>query len=328
MNIKNGLVLVGIVVLACGFLYKKQIIDTNGSGKQEVALILPAVHPSMEAIQKGFIDTLAESMPDVHVVVYNANGNKTLLKGQTEKIVRGNYSACCTIGTNASTMMAAVLDKHHSQMTLIAVAIAPEVSERLMHLYKKVTGITDHADKQKQIESLLAVKKVRKPVLVYDPASNPGFEKDKEEYATIFKTYGITLDSIPVYSMQEVYQKLTGTIASYDLVLTLTDHTVCSAMDAIIKLCNQHGVTLYTSELDSNDKGAALSYGVQEREYGVRAAELLHELQKTGNLPAFTTSGPFYLKINKKAAEMQNVVIPEKLSLQATQILYQGEDHA
>lgn len=327
MNIRNIVIGLGVIVFACGLFYKEQSTGQHAASKRQVALILPAVHPSMEAIQEGFVSTLREFMPHVEVVVYNANGNKTLMKGQAEKIVRQRYDACCAVGTNASTMLATVLQKNDSKMPLIAVAVSPEVSERLIGSYNKVTGITDQVDKKKQIEVLLALKEIKNPVLVYDPASNPGFEKDREEYLNIFKKYGIVLSALPVNSIQEVYQKLSGTITSYDLVLTLTDHTVCAAMDAIIKLCNQHGVTLYTSELDSNDKGAALSYGVSEREYGVKAAQLLGKVYENEYIPHFEKSGPFYLKINKEAAALQKVALSGNILLSGMKIVYQGDVH-
>lgn len=321
---KYGLVGLVIVVLVATVVYPYFFSSKKSSGKQ-IALILPAVHPSMDAIEKGCIETLAQLIPDAQVTVYNANGNKTLLKGQAEKIVRQKYDGCCAIGTNASTMMATILEKNQSNMPLVAIAVSPEVAQRLSSLYEYVTGVTDHADKKQQIEVLLRLKEVKHPVLVYDPGSNPAFEEDKKEYETLFQQHGIMLSAISVYSMQEVYQKLSGTIASYDLVLTLTDHTVCAAMDALIKLCSQHGVTLYTSELDSNDKGAALSYGVQEREYGVTAAHLLEKIYTTGSLVPFKKSGPFYLKINKKTATVQGLTNLENVVVPDVTVIYGGE---
>lgn len=320
---KYGVVVIAIAVTVVSIFYTSSSTRSQSYSKK-IALILPAVHPSMEAIQNGCIETLKTLIPDAHVTVYNANGNKTLLKGQAEKIVRHKYDGCCAIGTNASTMMATILEKNQSAMPLVAIAVAPEVAERLNALYRYVTGVTDRADKTEQVEVLLQLKKIKKPVLVYDPGSNPGFEADKKEYENLFKKHGITLFSIPVYSIQEVYQKLSGTIASYDLVLTLTDHTVCAAMDALIKLCNQHGVTLYTSELDSNDKGAVLSYGVKEREYGVAAAGLLQKVYTTNEKVPFVQSGPFYLKINKETALRQNLTIPENNSILGVAVIYGG----
>lgn len=326
MNIKYVFIGIIIVAVITGMTYSSFL--SSKKTRKEVALILPAVHPSMEAIKEGFIATLQESMPGVHVVVYNANGNKTLLKGQAEKIVRQHYNACVAVGTNSSKMVANALAKNKGTMPLTAVAVSNDTYYDLLQIFPRVTAIIDAVDKRQQIEALLALKKVKNPLLVYDPGSSPAFEDDRKEFEKLFQEHGITLAALPVYSLQEVYQKLAGRIALYDLVLTLTDHTLCSAMDALVKLCNQHGVTLYTSELDSSEKGAALSYGVQERQYGVKAARLLKKYYQGTTLPDATKNGPFYLKINKKAAALQNLVVPLNVELPTVSVIYKKEVHA
>lgn len=313
MNTKIYGLMIIVIAFIIGGYYTFRSTTTVLSVK--IALLVPAVHPSMDAIEKGLLTTLKKTMPEAHVDVYNANGNKVLLKGQVEKIVNGSYDMCCAVGSNASTSMVTTLEKYHKTMPLLAISIYKNVAQELYQKYPYVTAITDYDYDfiEKRIELIMKLKDVKHPVIVYDGSSNAHFEQDIKDYKKVFEKYGITLSSIPVYSLQEVYQKLVGTISAYDLVITFTDHTICSAMDALVKLCNQHGITLYTAELDSNDKGAAVSFGVQEKDYGVLAADMISDIYANNVIVPFRKNGPYYLKINRKAAELQNLILPSNI---------------
>ena len=261
-----------IVVALVFFATKKE----QSLATKRVALLVPAVHPSMYQIEQGFISTLRKELPQVVIDSYNANGDKVLMKGQVEKITSDNYDLIFTIGTNASQLTKTALTKKHKTTPLLFAAVSDPIKRGIVNPENPedaVSGVVDSCDRNDQINLLLLAKPtIKRMLLVYDPSSNPALEEEKNKLTALFAQRGITLSSVSVFALKEIQQKVPALLGNNDVVITLTDHTVCSGMDSLIKLCNQQGITLFTSELDSNDKGAALSYGVHEAEYGIENA--------------------------------------------------------
>jgi putative ABC transport system substrate-binding protein len=285
-----------------------------------VALLLPAVHPSMHQIEQGFISTLSQELPTVIIDRYNANGDKVLMKGQVEKITNDRYDLIFTVGTNASQLTKTALVKKHKTTPLLFAAVSDPVKRGIVdpeNPEDAVSGIVDSHNCEDQIDMLLLAKPNTKNILlVYDPSCNPALEEEKNKLVSSCAKRGITLSSVSIFALKELQQKVPALLGNNDVVMTLTDHTLCSGMDSLIKICNQHGVTLFTSELDSNDKGAALSYGVHEREYGSEAAQkataILKEKIPAYNVP-ITPLKNFYLKVNSTTAPLQQVILSSTL---------------
>ena len=285
----------------------------------KIALLVPAVHPSMDHISDGFVRTIKELLPEAHVDVYNPNGNKVLMKGQAEEIVAKHYDAACGIGTNASQMLKNTSDKKQVKLPVVFAAVSHPEKIGLIDDKGMVTGVTDHYNRYDQINLLLQIKDIKTPLLLFNPSSNPALENDAAQMKQAFAQHGISLTIMPLYHPNEMYQKISSCITQHDTILTLTDHAICSAMDTLVKLCNRHGVTLITSELDSNNKGAAISYGVSERDYGILSAQKVSDIIINKKHPQdvpVTAIEPFYLKLNRSTLEQQNVHIkPELLDL-------------
>ncbi len=315
---KSALIIACITIIAYA-TYQLYTPATNPSLKK-VAILLPAVHPSMHAIEQGFSTTLKEKMDDCSITVFNANGDKVLMKGQVEKITNDPYDLIFTVGTTASQMTKTALTKKNKATPLIFAAISDPVKRGIINpntTQEAVTGVIESYDYNDQVNLLLEAKPTTKHVvIVYDPSSNPALEELKLTLQQAFANRGITTDGVAVYTLKDLQQKVPAFLTNADVLVTLTDHTVCSGMDMLIKLCNRSGVTLFTSELDSNDKGAALSYGVQEADYGKESAqkayEILHNKKEACSIPV-TALSEFTLLVNTDTAKEQGVTITESL---------------
>ena len=127
-------------------------------------------------------------------------------------------------------------------------------------------------------------------------------------------SHNIALRTAEVVNIHEVYGKTAGVIHDCDVVMVLKDNTVVSGLDALVKLCNAHHKLLFTTDLDSCDRGAALSFGVYEDQFGVQAARYAHAIleqnKKAADLPCVAPT-TYKLKINLKAAELQGLVLTE-----------------
>lgn len=306
--------ILAISVVSYFFVRKKSILPNNNV--KTIAIFEPAIHPAMDEISQGFIDTITKNTNQKYEFKkYNANGNKLLMKSLAEEIVYNDLDLGFTIGTSASVMLKECATKQKSTMPIVFCAIDDPQKFNLVGDY--ITGATEKTDYATQINLLLKIMPtIKKIALVYDPSQGSGLQKDKEMLEKILKTKKISLQPIEIQSMSEIKQKVEGFMKNIDLVMILKDHTAVSGLDSLITLCNRYKKPLFASDLNSGQKGAALAFGILEYDSGVEAAkkalEILEHGKKAADIPV-SSVWRLTLHINKTQAEKQGLIINEKV---------------
>lgn len=274
-----------------------------------IAILTPISHPSLEQIEKGFVQTLQGYDPQkYHFDVFNAQGNKTLMHSEIEEIIRADYDMVFTIGTLASQMTIEVFGKKKISVPIVFTCVN---EPKDFGIKTGVTGVQELLDLKAELQYLLHYKPdVKRLLLVYNP-TEPGLAKDQRLLLHLSRALHIELTTVEVFQTNEIMAKVQPFMTQNDAVIILKDNTVVSGIDALVKLCNRHRVLLMASDLDSPDKGAAFGYGVHEIEFGVQAAQKALIILESGILPQdipITPVSQFSLRINEQAANQQGVV--------------------
>ncbi len=325
MNMKKYFLLFfsSIIVVIGIFVYHSyKNTSANNTPTYRIAIFEPASHPSMDEISQGFIDTMQKNgLQHYAFTRYNANGNPTLMRSQAEEIIRQNYDLVMTVGTNTTKTMHELTTKKQLHTPIVFAAISDPVKNGIVASLSSsgnhVTGVQDAPQYEKQIEKLLSVKPTTKNVLlVYDPvAKGGGHEAEAQTITSLLHKKNISTHSVHIFHANEIQAKVQSLLQNNDVVMILTDHTVVSGVDSLITLCNRYGVTLFTSELNSADKGAALSYGVTEYDYGVETAQqalaILDQKQEPRFIP-ITIVNDTKLKVNSKTMNQQGIFLSEE----------------
>ena len=67
-----------LVVISLFFLFILCSCGTQNESKGTIAILTPVSHPSLEQIEKGFVQTMEAASPGKYrFTTYNAQGNKT-----------------------------------------------------------------------------------------------------------------------------------------------------------------------------------------------------------------------------------------------------------
>lgn len=285
------------------------------SKKVPIAILTPITHPSLEQIEKGFKETIEANSPGKYrFVTYNAQGNKTLMRGEIEEIAQKGYPLVFTIGTLSTEMTAEVFTKKGLETPIVFTCVNDPVG---FHIVKSeeapggyVTGVKELVNFEKELELVLRYKPdIRHVLLILNPME-PGIAKDGEKVRAILKEKGIELITAEVFQTNEFMAKVSPLIRQANAVLVLKDNTVVSGLDSIIKLCNQHHIPLMASDLDSPDRGAAFGYGVHEAEFGIEGAKkalyILNDHLSPEAIPV-TPVSKFTFKMNREAATAQGI---------------------
>ncbi len=328
-SVALNLLLIGF--LCFSYLFKqptKHVPSTKKIGKNyRVAIFKPVSHPSLEQIEQGFVNTLNQESPlNISFTYYNANGDRSLMRSQAEDIVHNKYDLAFTIGAGCSKMVKEISTKKQLPLPIVFGAVADPVKMNIVASEKSsgnhVTGAKEGRDIPKQLALLMRLKpNLKRVLLVYNPAEDPQLEKDKQDVERILKNRNITFKALEVYQTNEILSKVKSQLnversARPEVLLILKDNTMVSSLDALLRLCNRYQITLYASDLDSPDKGAALGFGVPEYSFGIAGAKkarlILEEKQHPSAIPISPVSD-YRLKINTSALEAQNLIIDKEL---------------
>lgn len=313
--------LINIVLCAASvYLYFRPLdcsVDSafkSAKPTKRVAILVPASHPSMEKIEEGFKRSLQVKY-GMHCVfdVFNANGSRPLLHAQAEEVVQQGYDMVFSIGEGATKLVKEVSLKKSKPIPVVFTAVANPVTQGLIASEEKsgnnLTGIAVTENPRLQIEVLKKLKPaMKKMLLVYDP-TRPSRAAMSDDFEKVAQEQGLEFSAVEIYKTNEIYGKVSAFLEGVDVILVLTDHVVVSGIDSLIKLCNRHSITLYTSELDSVSKGAVAGFGIASEDYGVQAADLAYQILVEGKKPTdvpVRQAAPFKMRINRKMMGEQN----------------------
>ena len=315
-----NLALVGTLLYLGGDLLSKN--QQNGLKQQiagRIAVVQPAIHPSMDEITRGFIETIEkESKYSYDFTIFNANNNVMLMRAQIEEIVQQQFDLVMTIGSKATQLAQEVIQKKQSTMPVVFTAVADPIGQNIIKSYEnsgnQLTGVIEELHFDEQLELLLLLKSsVKHVLLVYNP-SQIGLIKEADIIEQILVSRNILLSKAEVYNSNEIYQKVSGLLSDIDVVIVLKDHTAMSGLESLIKLCCAHQVTLYASDLDSPARGAVLGYGVMERQFGIQGARSALEILVDKKLPSQIPCCPahdYKLRINAAMIQSQGLNISD-----------------
>lgn len=320
----NRLLLFPAIIFVIGtttyYFFKNQTKKQTGPSYR-IAIFEPASHPAMDEIAQGFKDTITKNSTAAYTFDrYNTNGNKTLLRAQAEEIIHNNYDLIMTIGADPSRTIHELTSKKHVTTPVVFDAVSDPVALGIIASRassgNNVTGVEEVPNYQDQIDRLLSVKpNTKNLLLVYDPIIKAGIhEVWAQQVQQIAESKGINVHYAKVFHTNEIQAKVQPLMQNVDTLLIFTDHTTVYGVDSLITLCNRYGVTLYASDLNSGDKGAALSYGIIQYDLGVDAANLALEILDKGKTPQdipITEPTTKRLKINTKTAEKQGLNLSE-----------------
>lgn len=301
---------IGLLII-CALVFSRKLSRTDFKAQKTVAILEPAIHPAIDEISQGVIDTLNRSNQTYHVKRYNANGNRILMNALAQEIRESNCDLIVTLGVGCTLIVKELCTKYNCTIPQVFCAVDGPLVQSLAG--NTITGVTEKTDYFNQIQLLLLIKPSLKTIaLVYDPSHGSGLEKDKNEIESILKHKKIRLQAIEIQSAAEIQQKVSHCMNSADAVLILKDNTTVSGLDSLINLCKRYQIPLVASDLNSGNKGAVLSYGITEYDSGVEAAKkalLILEQNKMPNQLPVSAVETLIMQVNISQLSTQGIAL-------------------
>lgn len=312
--------LIGSLLLAgCGK-------STSDNGKSEadkgtektyhVGVTQIVEHPSLDAAYDGFKKAMKDKglnvKYDVQIAQGDQNNNQTIANnfvGDGVDLIFANSTPSALGALNAT-----------KDIPIIFTSVTDPVGAGLVKAMDQpgnnITGTTDtHPDAIPNTIKFMSEQFDKKRVGVIYNAGEQNSVAQIDLVKKAMKGTDLKLVEATVATSAEVKQAAESLVGAADMIYIITDNTVVSALESVIKVANDNKMPLFVGELDSVKRGGFAAYGFDYYdigyEAGVMAAKILKGEKKPSELPV---QYPQKLKllINKKAAKQMDIKIKDE----------------
>jgi len=281
-------------------------------------------HPSLDAAVEGFKAALAEKgFSNVEYDMQNAEGDMAMTASIAQKFAAGGLDLI--LGVATPTTQAVV--KADTTTPIVFTAVTDPVSAGLVTdpaaPTANVTGVSD----QMRVEPVLELAKQFNPNaktvgIVYNAGESNSVYIVKQVEAAA-GPLGLKIVKATASNSSEVQAAAKSLIGRVDAITVIGDNTAVTALETIVKVCQEAKIPLLAGDPASVERGAAAGYGPNYEELGKQAgyqAALILGGTPIKDIPVIYAKdlpGNEQLSINEKAAKAQGVTIPADLVAKA-----------
>jgi len=286
-----------------------------------------------EKDQKGFEKALADAgfKEKVHVIYDRQNAEENLTKAHAIalKFLSKKLDLIHTIGSPTSRAIVKLIEEipvvFSSVNHPVEAGLVPKTSLPGTKSGTNVTGVSHRWPVSRQFERYSQfLPKAKKWGTIYHQGDSHTLALIKEVRGTA-KRLGMELVEAVISNSEETLQAASFLAGKVQAFYITYDETVLSSIDAVVKVCNEQKVPLFTSDLESVAKGAIAAYGLNfyliGYSAGKKAARILKG-EEPGNIP-WGRVERLHLVLNEQAAKAQGVILSPELLKRSDKIIPQ-----
>ena len=311
-----------IAIIAIGAFVANQFRESD-TETTVIAIATLMSHPALDAVQENLKAELARQGyvegENVRYIIRNANGQVQLAANIATELASLDPDVIVAVTT---PMSQAVVKK--ARCPVVFAAVTDPVGAGLVNSVSvgdsAVTGTSDAWPYEDQLKLIRVISpNARLLGVLYNPgesASQYGI-KEIRRFAT---GLGFELVEGSVSSTGEVYPVAQNLAGRVDVLFLSSDNTVISGVAAAVKVAVEHRMPLYVGDSGTVENGGLAAVSIGYSELGVETGKLVVRiLHGERCIPTVVARGSEVF-INKMAAEMMGVSIPEQVLKNATMI--------
>ncbi len=327
--------IVGTMLLAAGVLTAclsacagpKELVSPPEAKVIKIGIIQYATHPSLDAARQGFLDTLsAGGYTDgerLKVTLANGEGDQPTIRSIAQQFSEDGYDLILAIATPAAQAIANLTKETPILITAVTDPVSAKLVESLEKPNTNVSGTSDCVSVDTQLDmARLIVPEAKRLGVIY----NSGEENSLVQVAEVRRyaeANGLTVIEATPTNSNEVLQAAQSLAGKVDAIYVPTDNTVVSAMEAVVKVCNEEKIPLFPAEGDSVARGGLATAGVDYYKLGEQTGKQalkIIEGSSPKDIPVEVQSEVSVI-VNLKAVRIVGIDIPEAVLGRAVQII-------
>jgi len=268
-------------------------------------------HPSLDAAYKGFKDALKDRDIDAKFDFQSAQGDQSNVNTIAKNLVSKKVDLIFANSTPSALGALQATKDIPIVFTSVTDAVDSGLIKSMKEPEENITGVLDlHPDAiKKTVEFIGDNFKGATVGLLYNAGEqNSVTQINQVEKAA--KGTDLKLAKRTVSTSAEVQQAAKTLAGKADVIYVVTDNTVVSALDSVVKVANEQKIPLVVGEPDSLAKGGFATFGFDFHTIGYRTGEMAADiLEGKKKVKDFPVEYPPEIKlyINKKAVEKQGV---------------------
>jgi len=300
-------------------------------GKTVIGVAKFVSHPALDALEKGIVDEMKSSRPDLSFDLQNSNGDMGTAAQIAQRFRDEKTAVAIGIATPAAQALANAI---HDRPVVFSAVTDPVAAGLVASVSKggpNVTGTSDMTPVRQQLELLISLKKIGRLGHIYN-AGEANSVKLEELVAAFCREKGIQLVCATVANSSEVKQAALSIAGRVDGIYLGNDNTVFSALNAVCDVANSRKIPVVTADPSSAAEGmpvlAALGfdYYAMGRATGKIALRILSG-EKPSSIPTYFSTDPadMMLVINKDTAAAIGLALPDALLKKASVVIEAGK---
>ncbi len=280
-------------------------------------------HPALDAVRKGFQDTLKEKGYDVKYNVHIAQGNISTANLIARQILGEKPDLVLGIATPTSQACAQVIKKTPILITAVTDPVGAGLVKSLDKPGANISGMTDMSPVDRQVELIKEfLPGIKKLGIIY----NSG-EANSLSILKVLKKVsaesGITVEEATVVNSGGVTQAARSLVGRAEAIYIPTDNTVVSVFEAITKVSSESDLPLFAADVDSVPRGAIAALAIDYYRMGRQTGDMairIFEGADTATMPVETLKD-LKLYVNLNSARDMGVKVPESVMKGADKII-------
>jgi len=281
-------------------------------------------HPALEADQKGFEQALKDNGVMAKYDYQNAQGDMSNAQAIARKFKGDDLDLVHSIATPTSQAIVKVITKTPVVYSSVTDPVDAGLVKTMGPAGGNVTGVSDAWPYERQVKlHHEMVPGAKKWGTIYN-AGDANSVKSMTWARAAMKKYGLEYIEITVSTSAEVHMAAQSLADRVDAVFIISDNTVVSAFESIVKVCNDKNKPLFGGGTESVPRGsiAALGFDYFQVGYtaGLKAVQILKDGKSAGDVPSSLTK-KLKLVVNLKAAKDQGLTLDEKFIKMADDVV-------
>lgn len=281
------------------------------------------LHPALDALLKGFRETLQGDGLQVKYHIHIANGDEATNVDITKRIASERPDMVLAL----STPSAQACHKHLPGAIILFSAVTDPVGAGLVAGLKepgpKITGMTDMSPVKRHMVLIQDLQPNLKKLGVIYNASEANSLSLVRLVQEECRKRGLEMVLRTVEKKEQVAEAAAGLVATSDAIYVPTDNTVVSAIETVARICGKNRRPLYAADVDSVPRGAVVSLAIDYYSMGRQTARMAERLLG-GEAPSaipVESQEDFRIHVNLKAAALMGIEVPVSL-LQSADVIY------
>jgi len=270
-------------------------------------------HPALDNTRKGFMDGLKDLGVNATFNVHIAQGNQATNLQIANQILDEKPALVLAIATPSAQACAQKI----KDIPLLFSAVSDPKGAGLVASMEApgghITGTTDMPPVEKQLALIKSILPKAQTIGVVYNAGEANSVSQVDAFKAAAKKMNVQVIDATVTNSSMVFQSTQSLVGKCDAVYVPLDNTVVSAIESVVKVCDENKLPLFSSDNESVGKGAIAALATDYYALGRQTAEMAKRILDGANPGAIPVESLKNLDVhlNLKAAKIQGVTIPE-----------------